>query len=287
MKVIAYSLFGFNRERYDNCFDFASYLRGLMINIRLQRLLFPDWKIQLFVDNTTHQGFKQMFDILSAHKNIIDVIVCDDAPLTKAMLWRLKPAFNPNVERFICRDIEAPLMYKDAQAIKQWSDSPKTAHVITASESHNIPMMGGMCGFTKHFNDFVKSANWEDLVSKGSGYDKKGADQDFLNNFVYPKFSGTQDGSIMMHFLKGFQPNHSNYFTCNCPQIGSHLIGCTLNIKLDLPDEYREADNCCGHIGAAGWYEPVTFRFLRNYKGMNTDLQEAESLHPDIFNWDI
>ena len=84
MKVISYSLFGYGKERAINCFDFNSYLRGLMVNVRLQRLLFPDWVIFLHVDRLTYLAFKALFDGLDIY-----IEICEDAPLTKAMLWRM------------------------------------------------------------------------------------------------------------------------------------------------------------------------------------------------------
>lgn len=85
MKAISYALFGFDAERQKDCFDFNSYLRGLTLNIRMARLLYPDWNIVLHVDQNTNNGLKDLFDALP-----IEVVICEDAPLTKAMLWRLK-----------------------------------------------------------------------------------------------------------------------------------------------------------------------------------------------------
>ena len=164
MKIISYSLFGYNKERAANCFDFNSYLRGLMINVRLQRLLFPEWRIRLHLDQSSYNGFQRFFELLSRseHYNLIDIVICEEAELTKAMLWRLMPIFDGKVERFICRDLDSPLTYRDAQAVKDWENSSKTAHAITDSVSHTIPMMGGMIGFTKYANDFIKATDWND-----------------------------------------------------------------------------------------------------------------------------
>mgnify|MGYP000544324954 CR=1 FL=1 len=284
MKVISYSLFGYNKERQENCFDFNSYLRGLMINIRLKRLLFREWTIYLHTDRSTYEGFQSLFDNTG-----IEVIICNDAPLAKAMLWRMKPAFDERVELFICRDIEAPLMYKDAQAVTQWVYSTKAAHAITASESHTIPMMGGMIGFKRNsFKDRTGFADWDSMVNTMGGYERKGADQDFLNYIIYPKYANGGDSSIMQHYFKGM-PNTflDGYLTCQCPQAGSHKHGCHLDISLGATDEHREVDQTCGHIGAAGWYEPVISKLLMKYKQRFTDLINAEDHHREIFNWKI
>ena len=290
MKVISYSLFGYGKPRAKNCDNFNGYLRGLMINVRLQRLIFPDWRIRLYLDADTYKGFERFFDLLSGDKwyNAIDIEVCEDAHLTKAMLWRLKPMFDPTVERFICRDLDSPLMYKDAQAVKQWIDSGKTAHAITASGSHTVPMLGGMIGFTKYANDFIKAKDWDSMVNQMSGYETKGADQDFLGKYIYRKFAGANH-SIMSHYFFGMpDPFLDGYKTCSCPQLGTHAEDCPLDIQLEIPRELKETDNICGHIGAAGYYEIPMNNFLAPYFDKFDDLRQIEEPHnPSIFNWNI
>ena len=291
MKIISYSLFGYNKERSANCFDFNSYLRGLMINVRLQRLLFPEWRIRLHLDQSTYNGFQRFFELLSRseHYNLIDIVICEEAELTKAMLWRLMPIFDGKVERFICRDLDSPLTYRDAQAVKDWENSSKTAHAITDSVSHTIPMMGGMIGFTKYANDFIKATDWNDLVARGGGYKTKGADQTLLVNQVYPKFANGGSSSIMQHYFLGMHNTFLDGFkTCRCYSVGGHEDNCPLNTDISISDEYRETNSLCGHIGAGGWYETVTNNFFAKHYDKFEDIRKIEVLHrPDIFNWNI
>jgi hypothetical protein len=283
MKVISYSLFGYNKERFAGCDNFSGYLSGLMINLRLARLLFPEWKVRLHLDRGTYEGLKSFWDALS-----LDIVLCDDAPLTKAMLWRMKPAFDSNVEMFICRDTDAPLTYRDAQAVKQWELSPKVAHAITDSVSHTIPMMGGMIGFkNQFFRDYTGYTDWESMVSQQGGYDVKGADQDFLGRFVYTKFASSTS-SIMQHYFLGMYNTFiDGFLRCDCPSVLGHNDNCPLNIKLNISEDLKETNLICGHIGAAGNYQIPTYNFLRKHKEKFVDLQIAESVLPNLFNWDI
>lgn len=288
-KIISYSLFGYGKERQANCFDFNSYLRGLMVNMRLKRLLFPEWVIRLHLDESTYNGFIEFFNLLQIESGL-QIIICNDAPLTKAMLWRMKPLFNTEVERVICRDLDSPLTYRDAQAVKQWEDSGKAAHAITDSVSHNLPMLGGMVGFIKdNFVQRVGFNGWDNFVNQMGGYEVKGADQDLLNRYVYPKFANGSDSSIMQHYFLGMPNTFLDGFRrCDCYSVQGHKEDCHLNIKLDLPEEYKDSNAICGHIGAGGWYEGETLRFLGRYKDKFADLIEAEKLHkPEIFNWSI
>ena len=288
MKVISYALFGFNKAREKDCFDFNSYLRGLAINLRLARLLFPEWKVRLHIDEASYNGFQRYFELLQhPHSDILQISICREAELTKAMLWRMKPAFDNEVELFICRDLDSPLTYRDAQAVKQWENSTKAAHAITDSISHNIPMMGGMIGFkNQHFKDYTGFNDWNNMVNQMSGYNIKGADQDFLNRYIYPKYANPSNSSIMQHYFLGM-PNTflDGYLTCNCYSVSGHKDDCKLNIELNLPEDYKDSNSIGGHIGAAGYYPTETERFLNRYKDKFLDIQNAEDLHKDIFYW--
>lgn len=288
MKVISYSIFGYKKERQPGCDNFSGYLSGLMINLRLSMLLFPQWKVRVHMDRDTYNGFADLWTLLKESSFGLQVVICDDAPLTKAMLWRMKPAFDKDVEMFLCRDTDAPLTYRDAQAVRQWELSTKQAHAITDSVSHTIPMMGGMIGFkTEYFKDYTGYTDWEAMVSQQGGYEHKGADQDFLGRFIYPKYS-TNNSSIMQHYFLGMHNTFiDGYLRCDCPSILGHKKDCPLNIDINLPDEYKETNLICGHIGSAGNYEIPTYNFLRKYKDKFDIIRRAEQLSPIVLNWNI
>jgi len=270
-KAISYSLFGYGKERAENCFEFNSYLRGLMVNVRLARLLYPDWIIVLHIDNDSYSAFASFLNQLP-----IRVVICEDAPLTKAMLWRMKPCFE-GYDAVICRDLDSPLTYREAQAVQFWLQQPKCAHAITDSISHNLPMLGGMIGFKPH--DFIRTcgwSNWDEMVNSGNyNWSVKGVDQFFLNDFVYRIYSQPQADSIVQHYIKGM-PN--TYLSAYYNEIA--------NIEIpNVPSIYNESNDVCGHIGAAGWYETSLFRFLKKYWHHFDDLISLEKEHSTIFYW--
>src|SRR5687768_8571220 len=103
-KAIVYSLFGYGKPRQADSFDFLSYLRGLMINVRMNRLLFPDWEMIVETDKETNDAFGDLFQSAG-----ITVHINESAPLCLAMLWRLKPAFEEHggawkYSHILCRD---------------------------------------------------------------------------------------------------------------------------------------------------------------------------------------
>lgn len=278
MKVICYSLFGFNKERNADCFDFNSYLRGLMICIRMNRLLFPDWKINLQTDQSTYDGWGELFNQLpieiEVHQN--------NVPLTLAMLWRLRPAFEwkdgkRKYTHVLCRDLDSPATYREAQAVKYWTNKDKSMHAITDSISHDLPLLGGMIGvMPATFCDKVGVKTWKELIDLNPNFDwaRKGSDQSFLNSIVYPKFANKGTDSITQHYCLGM----ANTFL-------SDYHNQIQDMELDLPFELKESNDVCGHIGAAGYYGTAMTKFLHKHEDKFTDLLEIESKYPDLFSW--
>lgn len=268
MNIISYSLFGFNKERNESCFDFNTYLRGLLINIRLNRLLFPDFTIRLHTDTNTFEGFKDLFKSLP-----IEIVLCDSAPLTLAMLWRMKPCFDNSVSVVLCRDLDSPPTYREAQAVKYWMDKDKAAHAITDSVSHDVPMLGGMIGFkANYFKQYTGFESWEAMVNTGMDWTQKGTDQTFLTQRIYPCFAKHGVDSITQHYVLGM-PN-------------SFLSDCHNHIQdVELSLGYKESNDVCGHIGSAGFYEPPMLRLIKKTWDKFSDLNAIEKKYPNIFYW--
>lgn len=295
MNCVSYSIFGNRHVKHENCFSYDSYMRGLMINLRLNRLIFPGWDTVIHVNKSTeHQDF---FHSLRTLPNV-SVVFCEDAPLCKAMLWRLKPIFELRAnawkyEHVICRDVDSPTIYKDAQAVSYWMTRNKAVHAITDSDGHGIPMMGGMVGFKPElFTAIVGVKTWDDLIrigdTYGFNYNEKGTDQNFLNRAIYPLVSQPGRDSITQHYFEGMPNSHlSDYHTCaQCPRKASgHRDDCPNNISIPIPDEMKESNTIAGHIGAAGYYEGPLFKFIYKYNERFKDIIKLEEQLKEIFFW--
>lgn len=287
-KAIVYSLFGYGQPRHKDSFDFPSYIRGFMVNVRMNRLLFPGWVVVLETDKDTYSAFKKLFDNIG-----IEVRVNDPAPLCEAMLWRMKPIFETQGDRWkyshvLCRDTDSPPTYREAQAVQYWINRDKAVHAITDSVSHTIPMLGGMIGVRPDYFTERAGQSWEEMMSQAKGIDftKKGSDQAFLNKYIYPKFAEHGRDSITQHYFNGM-PNTflSDYRTCSCPPTVGHEDHCKNNTPVDIPFEYKESNSVAGHIGAAGFYQTAMFQFLRKHRDKYSDLLKFEKEYPTTFYW--
>jgi hypothetical protein len=289
MKAISYALFGFDRERAHNCFDFASYLRGLHLNIRFNRLIYgDDWITVLNVDEATYNSpYRPIFDWHESKGFLRISVFPNNEPLCRAMLRRVQTVFDYDhpewrYEAVICRDLDSIATYRERQMVDEWIKEDKALHCITDSISHTIPMMGGMIGFIPGYvHSIFKFGSpaetcWDRLLAMAPdiNYHHKGSDQDFLNRVMYPKLCT----SATEHFIKGrphdlAEGNGRHY---RCP-----------DTTLPINPAFTETNLLAGHIGAAGFYEAPTMKFLMDVDPFRKDYEELENMKEfdKLFYW--
>lgn len=284
MKAISYALFGY-RKTYKNCFDFTSYLRGLMINIRINRIIYPNWVNVLSIDEESWAS--PYAPILSwlQDKGLLVLNLCpNNEPLCKAMIWRLKPAFFVDEKEdwefthVLFRDCDSVGTYREAQAVHEWIQEDKTIHCITDSISHNVYMMGGMTGVRpSHFSFRMAVNTWQQLLDTYTpvnlDWHRKGADQDFLNQCVYPRCAD----SSTEHYILGMAHNLAE-------GNGRHY---RIDQSIDVGHKELESDlnALAGHIGAAGAYTTPLDKFLYHLDPYRDEYKEIETEFKNIFYW--
>lgn len=278
--AISYSIFGYDRILNNSWAEYETYLRGFFVNVRFNRVLYPGWTTVLNIDAQSYSPHRKLYDWFKK-KNLIDIhIQPDDEPLCVGMLWRLKTVFHYvhpewTYSHVLCRDTDSISTYREAQAVQQWIDEGKAAHCITDSISHTIPMMGGMIGFRpSELSSRLGLHEWEDVIALGSGIDfrRKGSDQDFLNKFVYPKVAE----SVTEHFVLGMPHNLKE---------GNGRHYSIPDIKIEVDEKFKVTNDCCGHIGSAGFYEPPTIKFLTQIDPYRDEYESIEKQFPRLFFW--
>lgn len=278
--AISYSLFGYNQQ-YENCYEFRSYLRGLHLNIRIAELLYPTWRVVVNADQTVgdspYAGYLLALELCGK----IELLKHPTSHLCSMMLYRLYPIFlnegkKPKYERVLCRDTDSLLSYRERQAVAYWERGPKMAHAITDSVSHSVTLMGGMIGFQSGpFRDRIGVKSFGELLalSQGIDFNRKGADQDFLNRYVLPKVAD----SITEHFVLG----HPQTFRGDC-----HNFIHDIDLKeIGVGDELKETNGYGFHIGAAGMQVDAVVKFLQKYGKDNEYWESIEKQYPSIFYW--
>lgn len=259
MKVISFSLFG-----DPSSFEFPFYLRGLYFNARMNRLIYPEWKTWVFVEDSVFQRHREFLEAIP-----VDIIApLDKAPLCISMLWRMYPIFEDGISHVICRDADAITTYREAQAVQEWVDSGLGFHGITDNPAHGLPMMGGMVGFrVDHFKaTFPEWTSFEEMI-KGHDLSKRGSDQDFMMKKIYPKAKD----NMMGHFFDGCREK----VKITTRSVQSQIPG--------VDPRLWESGLTCRHIGSPGVVDFETLRFFQRFD--KTDYSEFEREFKEICYW--
>ena len=117
---------------------------GAVRNAELISSVFPGWTARFYID----LGTVPAAVVNALRKNGAELVPIDMAKHgTQSMFWRFWAAADPDVERFISRDVDSRLMPRDYVAVTEWIRSGRKFHVVRDHPSHSLyPMSGGLWG---------------------------------------------------------------------------------------------------------------------------------------------
>ena len=165
--VIAISLWG----------DKPKYLQGAIENCKLAKLIYPEWKLRFYIDQSITVDFARQLKDEGAGV----YQVADNKGSFYGMYWRFWTNDDPTVDRYIIRDSDSRLNYREQAAVDEWILSKKKFHIMRDHPHHRYPIMGGLWGC-------VRGAipNMAGLIEQWNSYDRYCCDQDFLAYVIYP-----------------------------------------------------------------------------------------------------
>jgi hypothetical protein len=258
MKVLSYSLFG-----DPSSFEFPFYLRGVYLNARMNKILFPD--MRMFLHFSVDGGYGGMIEDMCKFANIEGFYMKKDQRCA-SMLWRMRPLFMNNVTHVICRDLDSVSTYREALCTYEWLQSGFPYHAINDNAAHG-GLMGGMVAFRSE--DFKKDTGYKSFDQMIKGVDLKlhGSDQNFMNRAILPKIKG----KLFLHNLKG----------AGCP---AAVVKTEVPASGPVNKKYQHADLISRYIGSAG---VIDFELLRWFKANDPDPKwdAFEKKYSDIFYW--
>lgn len=250
MKAISYSLF---KDCED--WEFGYYLRGLYFNLRMNRLIYPEWVTFIHVEQKIYEEDEHyMADLVELFQ--CKIITFNKCPRCEAMLMRLNVAFNEQVSYILCRDLDSITTYRESKSVERWLLSNNNAHGMNDNPAHGgMALMGGMCGFKadvirKLFDSFHYLIYDFDLT-------KHGSDQQLIGERIYPHIKDS------FYFDQSPANNTAEYYSNNL----------------------WESDLTCRHIGSAGVVDMELLRFFNRHDRNNNQYKDFETKHRHICYW--
>lgn len=147
--VVSTALFG----------EAEKYRLYLPAAIRAHHNIYRGWVLRIYHDDKLAFGtYSRVLRALEKRGLVELVHVPGEVMHHKAMLWRLLPLWDSDVERFLLRDIDTLPTYRERRAVETWVRSGLAAHAMgDVRGRHDWPMLGGMVGFHASARDLMKA----------------------------------------------------------------------------------------------------------------------------------
>lgn len=252
-KIISYSLFQMpNVERW----LFYVYFRGLIFNVKANKLLYPDFVTHVQVDAKTFSEFNNVFFGL---KDIYgcEITVNQPQSLCTSMLWRMKSVFDEGTEILLTRDSDAITTYREAVIIQRWLKNNNSAvFTIHDNPAHSLEIMGGLTSYDAATIRKIYGS-WDEWIDKAGDLSQHGSDQFFLMDTIHKQLGATifDAKEIPLHTTEKLEGVNQSLWTSNL---------------------------CCFFIGSAGVNEMETLRWMRD-NAKNDAFEQIERSYPNVF----
>jgi hypothetical protein len=166
--VIAYSLWG----------DHPMYWIGALKNIELAKKYFPGWICRFYIDDSCQSEL-----IESITGDNVEVVLVESKDSFHGMFWRFWAVEDPEVDVFLSRDCDSRFTDREVAAINEWLQSDKDFHIMRDHPYHTVPILGGMWGCRR---GILRQVNFSKSIEQWNQFHRKGIDQDFLGQIIYP-----------------------------------------------------------------------------------------------------
>lgn len=230
MNIISFSLWNFNNL----------YKKHVEQNLEAASIIYKNWKCAIIIDETVPKFFIK--DMLSKYNNVIFKF----SPLwISESKWEylfhrfcVEEIFNDiNIERFIVRDLDSRLNWKEKYAVEEWIISGKDFHVMRDNKAHSIPILGGMWGCKSNLLGNLSNSIKKYLSNK---IIVKGMDQDYLKDIIWPL---VKDSTITHDsFYDGFGEKEKRNFPDSPIPFGG-FVG--YDVKENEINEYKIEEEYC------------------------------------------
>ena len=163
------------------------YSQGFIQQIKLAKILYPNWKIKLYISSKLkNDHFYQEF----SHSNDIDIIWKDESGTDHyGHFWRFLVADDVQCDRWIVRDVDCRFTIREMQAVHEWINSGKSFHIMRDHELHDGEILAGLFGGTSRSLNGKKMLELiQEYLTKHENKDsiEFWSDQTFLKLHVFP-----------------------------------------------------------------------------------------------------
>jgi tetratricopeptide (TPR) repeat protein len=222
--IIAFSLFG----------DKPRYCETAMLNVRKAGQLLPQWTCRFYVDETVPLAVRTRLQHLGAQVQLMDE---RDRVELSGLMWRFLVMQDPDVDRFLLRDADSLISFREVAAVQEWLQSGRYFHLMRDYYTHTELLLAGMVGGSGGVFKNIRQLMVR-FIKDGQYSSKRVVDQHFLRYCVWPTVRQSLLSHDSMFDFKDAQPFPSlrPHGLGESFHVGSNLSCASIGAKSDLPN---------------------------------------------------
>jgi len=175
-----------------------TYLDWIITRLPLYRnamdIFYPGWRLRIYHDESVPLSALES----ATSRGAETVLVTDFKGHIAGMFWRFFVADDPNVDRYLVRDLDSDFTWRERAAVDEWIRSNLSFHSMADAENHNVAVMGGMWGGTS--KQKLPFSIKDKALQNAHQTKHKGGDQTFLQDVVWPEWQTSGSVFIALPF---------------------------------------------------------------------------------------
>ena len=192
--IISFSLFGSS----------VRYCEYAVLNAKKALEIYPEWRCRFYVDESVPRHvINRLIDL-----NAQVIFATDSMKQLPGIFWRFYVMDDPNVKRFMIRDADSLLSYREKMAVEDWLNSGKWFHTMHDNKDHVELILAGMWGGCTGVVHNIEQGILEFITSQRY-ISINVIDQHFLRYCVWP----TIKQSVLIHDSQGYEPKAAKFNT--------------------------------------------------------------------------
>lgn len=256
-------------------FGDGGYWSGVNVTVRAHHALFPGYELRIHHDDAIDRvPYGKVLRAMESRGLVKLVHMAPDGlALGKclAMIWRMAPAWDTDVEYVFCRDLDSLSSWRDRCAIEEFMSTGRDAHTQHDAAAH-AGFMGGLCGFraaalrafSPTFETFVESVGFST-----DRWAIHGTDQDALNNMVRPYMTTFGHSLNIQGHNRAAAMGPIKYVTEIAPPSKKVVESVSSTVR-------EQSDKLIPYLGSAGYPLEAALAFYEENCPVIDEIREAE-----------
>lgn len=215
-KVVAFSFYGSTNSTEHQK---KKYWSGIEENLALVEALYGEgWSMRVYHDLLSSSPLHQQLCSLACSSTFLDLCPVAELPSSSPsnassifpMVWRFLPTLDPQVDLYLCRDLDSRISKREVAAVQEWLATDAAVHAMRDHPAHNVPLLGASWAAQLSQANIREKwrRSWQKMLADPLCWapaSAKGPDQELLTKYIWSwaRHMAVQHDSYTCHTFPG------------------------------------------------------------------------------------